>query len=89
MLCYLRPFADTRLTLIGRVAYTMANCGWCLGMLLWALVSYVMIGWIVFQVWAAPLTHVYSTSERTTQSMRSSLGMHVTYAALKTLGFIA
>ncbi len=50
MLCYLKPFADTRLCLVGRISYTMANYGWCLGMLLWALVSYVMIGWIVFQV---------------------------------------
>ena len=41
---------DMRLSLIGRVSYTMANYGWVIGMLLWALVSYVMIGWIVFQV---------------------------------------
>ena len=50
MLCYLRPFLDTRLSLIGRFAYTMANYGWVVGMLIWTLVSYVMIGWIVFQV---------------------------------------
>ena len=50
MLCYLRPFMDMRLSLIGRISYTMANYGWVIGMLLWALVSYVMIGWIVFQV---------------------------------------
>lgn len=50
MLCYLRPFADMRLSLIGRISYTMANYGWCMGMLLWVLVSYVMIGWITFEV---------------------------------------
>ncbi|DBA95650.1 hypothetical protein WJX82_007031 [Trebouxia sp. C0006] len=49
MLCYLRPFADRRLSVVGRISYTMANYGWCIGMLLWVLVSYVMIGWIVFQ----------------------------------------
>ena len=51
MLCYLRPFADRRLSFIGRVSYTMANYGWCIGMLLWLLVSYVMIGWITFEVY--------------------------------------
>lgn len=50
MLCYLRPFADMRLSLIGRISYTMANYGWVIGMLLWVLVSYVMVGWITFQV---------------------------------------
>ena len=50
MLCYLRPFADRRLSLVARVSYTMANYGWLIGMLLWVLISYVMIGWITFQV---------------------------------------
>ena len=60
MLCYLRPFADRRLSLVGRISYTMANYGWCLGMLLWALVSYVMIGWIAFQVslWQVSISDV-------------------------------
>jgi len=45
----------------------MANYGWCIGMLLWVLVSYVMIGWIVFQVclW-------HSQKEKQKKSLRFS-----------------
>ena len=50
MLCYMRPFLNPNLTIWGKLAYTMANWGWVIGMLIWALLSYVMIGWIVFQV---------------------------------------
>jgi hypothetical protein len=52
---------------VGRISYTMANYGWCIGMLLWVLVSYVMIGWIVFQVclW-------HSQKEKQKKSLRFS-----------------
>ena len=50
MLCYLRPFANPKLTFLAKLAYTMANWGWVIGILIWALLSYVMIGWITFQV---------------------------------------
>lgn len=50
MLVYLRPFADLKLSPVARLSYTMANWGWVVGMLIWALLSYVMIGWIIFQV---------------------------------------
>lgn len=38
----------------------MANYGWLIGMPLWVLISYVMIGWITFQVCkAVSLVHMY------------------------------
>lgn len=69
MLCYLRPFADKRLSFIGRVSYTMANYGWCIGMLLWLLVSYVMIGWITFEVY----TYMHAPHTTVMQPLRSML----------------
>lgn len=59
MLCYLRPFANPHLTFLAKVAYTLANWSWIIGILIWALLSYVMIGWIIFQVTTRQLFNAF------------------------------
>lgn len=92
MLCYLRPFADMRLSLTGRIAYTMANYGWCIGMLLWALVSYVMIGWIVFQVQVTPTSTQGCSTPKCNPPVHAqcavySLSMQGTVCSLRSFGW--
>lgn len=50
MLCYQRPFADMRLSLAGRFLYTLTSYGWCTNIMFWILLTYTMVGWVVFQV---------------------------------------
>ena len=50
LLCYQKPFAYKGLSGLGRLSYTITNYGWCISLLFWISLAYLMIGWIIFQV---------------------------------------